>query len=78
MAGQHSYTAAIRKKDDFKGLAQPLPKWCHTFNCVVLRPELDTTTVEVVAGRVQPQSANIVSMSFADTAEFFHDLVKRH
>jgi hypothetical protein len=78
VAGQHSYTAAVRLREECIRESKPVPKWTCTFRCTVLRPGIDPKKVEVVSGRVQAANANVMAMSFSDTVSFFFSLLQRH
>lgn len=78
VAGQHSFLASQRVREQRSRRGHPTPRWALLYRCTVVKADVSVSDVEMVAGRQQAQAANVVSMSMAATMQFLHGLVVKH
>jgi hypothetical protein len=77
IAGQHSFTAAERIRNQRAARQQSIPRWCAVFRCQIVRADAAVEDIELLAGRLQAQSSNTVNITFAETLDYFHRLLQR-
>ena len=78
VAGQHCFVSTQRIREEKLRNNQPVPRWTTRFQCAVVKDGVDAHDVEMVSGRAQAQSTNVMAMSFADTVEVLWKLLQRH
>lgn len=69
--GQHKFSASQRIRRKLEQQNRPVPKWCRSFRCRVLKPGLELDIVQKIAGREQAKSETVASMPFSATMAWF-------
>ena len=77
VAGQHSFLASNRIRQQCIADSKAVPRWTTTFRCYIVKPEATVDDIEMLSGRVQAQTANTAQWRFSETLAKFLQLYQK-